>query len=374
MVRLGDVCPEDKTTINGKGSVLPYLGLEMIESETGVIDWSASTVEGISTCYSFDTRHILYGKLRPYLNKVALPDIAGRCSTEIIPLLPKEGICREYVAYFLRRPETAAYVTPENTGSRMPRADVSHLLKMKIPLPPLAEQRRIAAEIERQLATVDKAKKAAEAQLEAARALDMAYLHGVFEGKNWSQVRLGDVCSLINGDAYKDTDWSSKGIPIIRIQNLNDIHKPFNYWCGSLEGKVAVSNGDLLLAWSGTPGTSFGAHIWNRGEAVLNQHIFRVVTTTESIYKPFLKYAVNQVLDDMIDKAHGAVGLRHITKFETENLRIVHPPLAEQRRIAAEIERQLAAVDNTKIVIKAQYETICAMPAAILRQAFSGQI
>jgi restriction endonuclease S subunit len=45
----------------------------------------------------------------------------------------------------------------------------------------------------------------------------------------WEWKRLGDICILINGDAYKDTDWSSKGVPIIRIQNLNDKTKPFNY-------------------------------------------------------------------------------------------------------------------------------------------------
>lgn len=77
----------------------------------------------------------------------------------------------------------------------------------------------------------------------------------------WQVVRLGEVAQLVNGDAYKDSDWSDRGTPIIRIQNLNHPSKPFNYWAGPLNDRVVVESGDVLLAWSGTPGTSFGAHL-----------------------------------------------------------------------------------------------------------------
>jgi type I restriction enzyme S subunit len=90
--RLGEICEEDKVIVDGRSSDLPFLGLEMVEAETGKINWDAQTVEGTSTCFYFDERHILYGKLRPYLNKVALPDVQGRCSTELIPLFPRMKI------------------------------------------------------------------------------------------------------------------------------------------------------------------------------------------------------------------------------------------------------------------------------------------
>jgi type I restriction enzyme S subunit len=182
-VRLRDICFEDKFIVDGKSSKMPYLGLEMIEAGTGTIDWNASTVAGVSTCYRFDVRHVLYGKLRPYLNKVALPDIEGRCSTEIMPLLPKENVCREFIAYLLRRQETIDYVIPEKSGSRMPRADMGYLMKMPVLLPSLDEQRRIAEEIERQLAIVDKAKKAAEEQVVTISALPAAILRQAFSDK-----------------------------------------------------------------------------------------------------------------------------------------------------------------------------------------------
>lgn len=182
-VRLGDVCLEDKEVIDGRISSKPYLGLDMIESETGNIDWTTNTNEGISTCYYFDSRHILYGKLRPYLNKVALPTIEGRCSTEIIPLLPKAGVYREYVAFLLRRKETMDYIMPENTGSRMPRADMKYLFNMKVPRPPIDEQRRIIAEIKRQFVAVDKVTNAAMEQLDTISVMPAAILRQAFSGQ-----------------------------------------------------------------------------------------------------------------------------------------------------------------------------------------------
>ena len=166
---------------------------------------------------------------------------------------------------------------------------------------------------------------------------------------NWDKVKLKTICNFINGDAYKDIDWSSEGVPIVRIQNLNDINKPFNYWAGSLDGRVVINNSDLLLAWSGTPGTSFGAHIWNRGLALLNQHIFKVMFDDNKADPIWLKHAINQVLDIMIEKSHGAVGLRHVTKSEVENLEILLPSLNEQKRIVEVIEAKLKFVEKVKI-------------------------
>lgn len=144
---------------------IPYIGLEDIERNTGRIfrDRPASHGdEGKSTAFLFDSRHVLYGKLRPYLNKVALPDFRGRCTTELIPLLPLEGLDREYLAWFLRRSETVDSAMREKTGSRMPRTNIKNLLRMEIPIPPLAEQKRIAAILNEQLAAVERARVAAE--------------------------------------------------------------------------------------------------------------------------------------------------------------------------------------------------------------------
>ena len=71
-------------------------------------------------------------------------------------------------------------------------------------------------------------------------------------------IPIGKLCSLVNGRAFKSSEWGSEGLPIIRIQNLNDEHRDFNYYDGHYEKKHEVNSGDLLFSWSGTPGTSFG--------------------------------------------------------------------------------------------------------------------
>lgn len=165
---------------------------------------------------------------------------------------------------------------------------------------------------------------------------------------SWKTVKLGDICDLVNGKAFKPSDWSENGIRIVRIQNLNDPSKDFNFWGGSLNKQVAIDDGDLLLAWSGTPGTSFGAHIWSRGKAILNQHIFRIDLRKDIIDTRWAKVSVNYQLNHLIDQAHGGVGLQHVTKPMVENLDIPLPPLSIQTRIVSILEKADAAREKRR--------------------------
>jgi type I restriction enzyme S subunit len=156
---------------------------------------------------------------------------------------------------------------------------------------------------------------------------------------NWTTVTLGEICDLVNGKAYNAQDWATEGVPIIRIQNLNGVDKPFNYWSGPLDREVQVKDGDILLAWSGTPGTSFGAHTWRRGCGVLNQHIFRLDIDRKRITGDWAVTCINHQLHRLIGQAHGGVGLQHVTKPMVQGLKIPLPPLPEQRRIAAILDK-----------------------------------
>ena len=163
---------------------------------------------------------------------------------------------------------------------------------------------------------------------------------------NWEWVRIGEAMNLINGRAFKPVEWTSSGLPIIRIQNLNNPEAPFNFCDFEVDEKFHVRNSDFLISWSGTPGTSFGAFIWNRGHAILNQHIFRADLFGEEYNNNYLKFAINSRLNEMIAQAHGGVGLKHITKGKLENLILSLPPLEEQKRIVSKVDQLMALCDQ----------------------------
>lgn len=192
--------------------------------------------------------------------------------------------------------------------------------------------------------------------------------------KGWSYAAIGDLCELINGRAFKPQEWSDSGLPIIRIQNLNNPNAKFNHYSGALDNKHLVRNGDLLFAWSGTPGTSFGAHIWRGDDAALNQHIFKISFSTSDIERNFLRYAINQKLEELIGSAQGGVGLRHVTKGTFETTRIAFPPRAEQTRIAQKLDELLAQVDTLKARIDAIPALLKRFRQSVLAAAVSGRL
>ncbi|MCQ4237937.1 restriction endonuclease subunit S [Stutzerimonas stutzeri] len=190
----------------------------------------------------------------------------------------------------------------------------------------------------------------------------------------WGRAEIGDLCNLINGRAFKPQEWSESGLPIIRIQNLNNPASKFNHFSGEFDAKHHVKNGDLLFAWSGTPGTSFGAHIWHGGDAVLNQHIFKIEFSERETNRGFLRYAINQKLDELISSAQGGVGLRHVTKGTFEKTEISFPPLAEQTRIAQKLDELLAQVDTLKSRIDGIPTLLKRFRQSVLTSAVSGRL
>ena len=192
--------------------------------------------------------------------------------------------------------------------------------------------------------------------------------------KGWIFAPIGDLCDLINGRAFKQTEWREKGLPIIRIQNLNKAHAMFNYFDGELEEKHLVNYGDLLFAWSGTPGTSFGAHEWRGEQGALNQHIFKLVFEAKHIEKSFFLHSINFKLNELIGNANGGVGLRHVTKGVFESTLLEYPPLAEQQQIAQKLNELLAQVGTLKSRLDAIPKILKRFRQSVLAAAVSGRL
>lgn len=148
------------------------------------------------------------------------------------------------------------------------------------------------------------------------------------------QVELGKVAQFINGAAFKPEDWGDEGKKIIRIQNLTDQSKPYNKTLRQVDKKLVVERGDLLVSWSAT----LGVFEWADEDALLNQHIFRVVPNLHKIDKNYLKHSLKNAITEMDKHLHGAT-MKHINRGEFLATKIPLPPLAEQQRIAAILDK-----------------------------------
>jgi type I restriction enzyme S subunit len=175
------------------------------------------------------------------------------------------------------------------------------------------------------------------------------YEHSIPPG--WTLVRLGEVAEFANGFAFKPEHWSSKGRPIIRIQNLTNTSDKINFFDGELDQRYLVKNGDLLVSWS----ASLGAFIWNQGEAWLNQHIFKVGQVTTTVDKLYLYYALQMIIGELQRKSRGST-MKHVTRQEFLVTPIIVPPCHEQWRIAKVLSTIQRAIEAQEKVIVAARE------------------
>lgn len=160
----------------------------------------------------------------------------------------------------------------------------------------------------------------------------------------WDVKPLGTLCGLLNGRAFKPSDWTTTGMPIIRIQNLNG-SQGFNFFNRAVDEKYLVNKGTLLFAWSGNRGTSFGPFIWPGPTGILNQHIFRVVPA-DGVRPHWFFYALDDVRQRVEKAAHGAIGLVHVRRTDLVKYMIGVPDEREQMRIEATLGRHIRRIEK----------------------------
>ena len=157
------------------------------------------------------------------------------------------------------------------------------------------------------------------------------------------QKRLGDLATYINGYAFKPEDRGKEGLPIIRIQDLTGNTYGLGFYNGDYPEKIEINDGDILISWS----ASLGVYIWNRGKALLNQHIFKVVFDKEEVNKQYFVFAVKYNLKEMGTKAHGAT-MKHIVKKDFDNTLVPFPTIEKQDVIAEILSKAAYIVDARK--------------------------
>ena len=166
----------------------------------------------------------------------------------------------------------------------------------------------------------------------------------------WEVSSIGQMFRLINGCAFKPEDWKQDGTPIIRIQNLNDPSASFNFSQAPVPERNRVEPGDLLFAWSGTIGTSFGARVWAGPSGVLNQHIFKVLMDEQQMTLPFSLLVFARVEEDIAKQAHGfKASFVHVKKSDLVKVILPVPPIPEQHAIAealSDVDALLTSLDR----------------------------
>lgn len=132
------------TTDYEKYADYPHIGIDSIEKDTGKLFGYRTVREDnvISGKYIFGPQHIIYSKIRPALNKVALPDFEGLCSADAYPILPKEGVCtREFLAHVMRSDYYLRYILTFSERSQMPKVNRKQISGFSFPVPPLEKQK-----------------------------------------------------------------------------------------------------------------------------------------------------------------------------------------------------------------------------------------
>lgn len=186
--------------------------------------------------------------------------------------------------------------------------------------------------------------------------------------EGWKKTTLGEIATYVNGRAFKPIEWSKTGIPIVRIQNLNNPNAEYNYYDGTVEEKYHIRNGDLLFAWS----ASLGAYIWKGKYAFLNQHIFKVLPK-ENIDKTFIYYLLDKITNELYAKAHGS-GMVHVTKGKFEATSVNIPPFETQQAIVNKIESLFDEIDEGIGRLKTAAQQIQQYRQSLLKNAFNGEL
>ena len=184
----------------------------------------------------------------------------------------------------------------------------------------------------------------------------------------WEIATVADVCTLRNGRGFRPEEWGGVGLPIIRIQNLNG-NRTFNRFAGKVESRFLVEPGQMLFAWAGTKGVSFGPTVWTGERGVLNQHIFKIHRRGD-IDDGWLYATLRHVTDRIERKAHGFKStLVHVKKPEIEQQPILLPPRPEQKKIAEILSTwDKAIATNEKLLVNA-----AAQKRALMQQLLTGK-
>jgi type I restriction enzyme S subunit len=374
---IGEVAPIDATPIlptETPQKKFFYIALENVESGTGRLVGSTVTKgENIkSNKIQFGVDHVLLGKLRPYLNKVVVPEQTGICSTDILPLKPDSKLLtREFLAWCLRSPEFIGYSSSKMEGGKMPRLRTPDLESYEIPVPPLAEQERIVARVESLTSRSQKLRELNASLFEDMTRLLRAEYKRITEDAPTKP--FSDVAKLVRRwvKTKPDQNYPETGI---RSFGKGTFHKP------ALTGEqlgtkriCRINAGDLVFmnvfAWEGAIAV---AQPEDDGRVASHRFMMHEVLPDQATAEFLCYYFLTERgLEQIRGASPGSAGRNRtlgITKLE--KIPVPVPPIEDQRRFAKlrKLHFQLQRLHR-----EAEAELASFTPA-LLAKAFRGEL
>ncbi|WP_314141117.1 restriction endonuclease subunit S [Buttiauxella noackiae] len=382
-----------KKTIADVDAATWILELEDIEKETTKLIARVNVKERPfkSTKNIFKKGDVLYGKLRPYLNKLMLADADGVCTTEIIPIDARPFCINKYIFYWLRNSIFLSYVNEVSYGVNMPRLGTSDGNNAPFRLAPYYEQKVIAEKLDLLLAQVDSIKTRLDQIPQILKRFRQAVLSAAVSGKlteewrissellNWKQGLLGD---FVKKPSYGSSAKSEKEgkVPVLRMGNLQNGKLDWTdlvYTSDKHEiKKYSLQAGDVLFNRTNSPELVGKTSIF-RGEreAIYAGYLIKV-ECLPVLNSEFLNYHLNSPIARQYCYAVKSDGVSqsNINAQKLSAYPLNCPPLEEQTEIVARVEKLFAWADNIEKQVAEAQKRVNNLTQSILAKAFRGEL
>jgi type I restriction enzyme S subunit len=388
---------------------LPFIGMEQIEAHTRKLLGTVPAASMRSTAFRFFKADVLYGRLRPYLNKVYCAEFDGLCSSEFIVLPSSEGFSSKYLHYFLNTESFVAFANKLNQGDR-PRVSFDQVAAYQIPFPPLNEQRRIVAKLEKLLGRVDAAqarlaiipgmvKRFRESVLTSAcsghltahwRAKnesavctgDRTVSQGERLPENWREQFFGDfIASSFYGPRFSKDSYTSSGVPTIRTTDMGfdgsivTDESPCLRLSSDDVKKYGLQHGDLLITRTGATIGKCALYDKSLGPAIPSAYLIRFRLKVDAFAPKFaLFFFMSPRGQRLLVGGSTAVAQPNVNATTISQFLVPVPPLAEQKEIVRRIEALFTAADELEARYRKAKAHVDKLTQSILGKAFRGEL
>ncbi|EKO0073813.1 restriction endonuclease subunit S [Salmonella enterica subsp. enterica serovar Kentucky] len=406
------------------------LELEDIEKESSKL---LSTIRASerpfkSTKNSFKRGDVLYGKLRPYLNKIIIAKEDGVCTTEIIPLCAEPSCCNKYIFYWLKSSTFQGYVNDVSYGVNMPRLGTADGLKAPLRLAPLAEQKIIAEKLDTLLAQIDSTKARLEQIPQILKRFRQAVLAAAVSGNltaewrmnnnsniveeeiekvknkliakkiikkdliyskldrkypipsDWLYVKLQSIATKITDGEHKTPKREPAGQLLISARNiqdgylkLSDVDYVGDAEFQKLRNRCDPDSGDVLISCSGSIGRV--CLVDENSKYVMVRSVALIKLMQDFVINKYMMYLLQSpLLQKEIEENSKSTAQANLFLGPIKNLGIPLPPVPEQAEIVRRVEQLFAYADTIEKQVNSALTRVNSLTQSILAKAFRGEL